>query len=46
MLKLRPNRGCGDKGLAPEAADAMICTSKCTVCAAKRLPQEQPRSAV
>jgi hypothetical protein len=41
MLKLRPNCECCDKDLAPDAADAMICTYECTFCAdcvANRLP--------
>jgi uncharacterized protein len=41
MLKLRPNCECCDKDLAPDAADAMICTFECTFCAdcvANRLP--------
>ena len=33
MLKLRPNCECCDKDLAPDAADAMICTFECTFCA-------------
>ena len=33
MLKLRPNCECCDKDLAPNAADAMICTYECTFCA-------------
>lgn len=32
MLELRPNCECCDKDLAPEAADAMICTFECTFC--------------
>ncbi|MFM9940069.1 MAG: DUF1272 domain-containing protein [Hyphomicrobiaceae bacterium] len=32
MLKLRPNCECCDKDLAPDAADAMICTFECTFC--------------
>ena len=41
MLALRPNCECCDKDLAPDAADAMICTFECTFCAdcaANRLP--------
>ena len=41
MLKLKPNCECCDKDLAPDAADATICTFECTFCAecvANRLP--------
>lgn len=34
MLELRPNCECCDKDLAPEAADAVICTFECTFCSA------------
>ena len=33
MLELRPNCECCNKGLPPEATDAMICTYECTFCA-------------
>lgn len=33
MLKLRPNCECCDKDLAPDAADAMVCSFECTFCA-------------
>ena len=33
MLKLKPNCECCDKDLAPDAADAMMCTFECTFCA-------------
>ncbi|TGS54545.1 DUF1272 domain-containing protein [Mesorhizobium sp. M1D.F.Ca.ET.183.01.1.1] len=33
MLELRPNCECCDKGLAPDATDAVICTFECTFCA-------------
>jgi len=33
MLKLKPNCECCDKDLAPDAADALICTFECTFCA-------------
>ena len=33
MLTLRPNCECCDKDLAPDAADAMICSFECTFCA-------------
>src|SRR5262245_33498551 len=33
MLELRPNCECCDKDLAPDAADALICTFECTFCA-------------
>ena len=32
MLALRPNCECCDKDLAPDSADAMICTYECTFC--------------
>ena len=32
MLKLKPNCECCDKDLAPDAADARICTYECTFC--------------
>ncbi len=34
MLELRPNCECCDRDLAPDAADAMICSFECTFCAA------------
>ncbi|MCL4150602.1 UNVERIFIED_CONTAM: hypothetical protein GTU68_026822 [Idotea baltica] len=34
MLELRPNCELCDKDLAPNAADARICTYECTYCAA------------
>jgi hypothetical protein len=34
MLELRPNCECCNSDLAPDAADAMICTFECTFCAA------------
>jgi hypothetical protein len=34
MLALRPNCECCDKDLAPDAADAMICSYECTFCRA------------
>ena len=33
MLELRPNCECCDCDLAPDAANAMICTFECTFCA-------------
>ena len=33
MLELRPNCELCDKDLAPDAADARICTYECTFCA-------------
>lgn len=33
MLELRPNCECCDRDLAPESAEAMICTFECTFCA-------------
>jgi hypothetical protein len=33
MLELRPNCECCDRDLAPDAADAMICSFECTFCA-------------
>ncbi|MFL6022422.1 MAG: DUF1272 domain-containing protein [Marmoricola sp.] len=33
MLELRPNCECCDRDLAPDDADAMICTYECTFCA-------------
>jgi hypothetical protein len=33
MLELRPNCECCDRDLAPESADARICTFECTFCA-------------
>jgi uncharacterized protein len=33
MLALRPNCECCDKDLAPDAADALICSFECTFCA-------------
>ena len=41
MLKLKPNCECCDKDLAPDGADAVICSYECTFCrecAEKRLP--------
>ena len=41
MLKLKPNCECCGKTLAPDAADARICSFECTFCAAcvdERLP--------
>ena len=41
MLKLKPNCECCDKDLAPDAADARICSFECTFCAdcvEQRLP--------
>lgn len=41
MLSLRPNCECCDKDLAPDAADALMCSFECTFCAdcvAHRLP--------
>ncbi len=32
MLELRPTCECCDKDLAPDAADAMICSFECTFC--------------
>ncbi|WP_298721955.1 DUF1272 domain-containing protein [uncultured Ferrovibrio sp.] len=32
MLELRPNCECCNRDLAPDAADAMICTFECTFC--------------
>ena len=32
MLKLKPNCECCDKDLAPDAADAVICSFECTFC--------------
>lgn len=32
MLQLRPNCECCDRDLAPDAAEAMICTFECTFC--------------
>lgn len=32
MLELRPNCECCDRDLAPDAAEAMICTFECTFC--------------
>jgi hypothetical protein len=32
VLELRPNCECCNKELAPEAADAMICSFECTFC--------------
>ena len=34
MLTLRPNCECCDRDLAPDAADARICSFECTFCAA------------
>jgi hypothetical protein len=33
MLELRPNCECCDRDLAPDSADARICTFECTFCA-------------
>ncbi len=33
MLTLRPNCECCDRDLAPDSADARICTFECTFCA-------------
>jgi hypothetical protein len=33
MLALRPNCECCDRDLAPDSADARICTFECTFCA-------------
>lgn len=33
MLTLKPNCECCDKDLAPEGAEARICTFECTFCA-------------
>lgn len=33
MLELRPNCECCDCDLAPDSADARICTFECTFCA-------------
>ncbi|WP_265518382.1 DUF1272 domain-containing protein [Nitratireductor luteus] len=33
MLELRPNCECCDRGLPPDAPNAMICTFECTFCA-------------
>ena len=41
MLSLRPNCECCDKDLAPDSAEALICSFECTFCrdcAASRLP--------
>lgn len=41
MLTLKPNCECCDKDLAPDAADALICSFECTFCldcADRRLP--------
>lgn len=41
VLALRPNCECCGKALAPDAADAMICSFECTFCAqcvGERLP--------
>lgn len=32
MLQLRPNCECCDRGLAPDAPGAMICSFECTFC--------------
>ncbi len=43
MLKLRPNCECCDKDLAPDAADALICSFECTFCrdcVEQRLPDK------
>lgn len=32
MLEIRPNCECCDKDLAPDSAEAMICTFECTFC--------------
>jgi hypothetical protein len=32
MLELRPNCECCDRDLAPDSADARICTFECTFC--------------
>jgi hypothetical protein len=34
MLQLRPNCECCDRDLAPESAEARICSFECTFCAA------------
>jgi hypothetical protein len=34
MLELRPNCECCERDLAPDSADALICTFECTFCAA------------
>ena len=34
MLKLKPNCECCGKALAPDSADALICSFECTFCAA------------
>jgi hypothetical protein len=33
MLELRPNCECCDRDLAPDSADARICSFECTFCA-------------
>jgi uncharacterized protein len=33
MLELRPNCECCNRDLAPDSADARICTYECTFCA-------------
>lgn len=33
MLAIKPNCECCDKDLAPESAEARICTFECTFCA-------------
>ena len=33
MLEIRPNCECCDKDLAPDSAEAMICSYECTFCA-------------
>ncbi len=41
MLKLKPNCECCDRDLAPDSADARICSFECTFCrdcAENRLP--------
>lgn len=34
MLQLRPSCECCDRALAPDSADARICSFECTFCAA------------
>ena len=44
MLKLKPNCECCDKNLAPDAADARICSFECTFCrdcVESRLPDKR-----
>ncbi|MBF6022952.1 DUF1272 domain-containing protein [Lysobacter niastensis] len=32
MLQMRPNCECCDRNLAPDSADALICSFECTFC--------------